>query len=252
MVNLANSIMAIPSIKQLEQPLSDYHQFIFEINRMMSLPPDQDINDPGLPLRYRFKESPNENPEIVELVQRIREITDSLDEFLLLSVIDYWPKSKILQSIYLKLKSEKALGDELLEYVKSLSAQQNDEIPPEKFLHAGSGKSAAFAVYYRAMANMQEAVSAFEQKLKEVITFLRKHSQVADQSGINEGSKPRTDKKELLQEPYLTKREAAALLAVSEDTIDNYIKKGLLTKMQIPGKQKISIPTEDVKKMLPG
>jgi len=110
MVNLANSIMAIPSIKQLEQPLSDYHQFIFEINRMMSLPPDQDINDPGLPLRYRFKESPNENPEIVELVQRIREITDSLDEFLLLSVIDYWPKSKISSVHISQAEIRKGIG----------------------------------------------------------------------------------------------------------------------------------------------
>lgn len=243
--------MNLPSFSQLEQPISDYHQFIFEVNRMISLPPDQDIDDPGLPLRYRFRNSANENPEIIALDQRIRHITERLDDFLLIPAQDYLPKAEILKAMLNKLTKEMEHGSHLLEYLTQLSAAHNNGNVPDRFLHAGSGMPIKFSGHYRAVCIVQESMTAFSEKLKVTINFLRRHGSMANGASPGLTAAESTNRRNnLLQQPFLTKKEAAEVLGVSEDSIDNYIKKGLLTKKQIPGKRKIAIPTSEVKGMI--
>lgn len=245
--------MSLPTFQQLTQPISDYHQFLQDVNRMASLPADQQADDPGIPLRYRFVHSANEQPAVLELDQQLRNVTHSLDEFLLLPVADYPSKMELLLAIQNKLMAEMALGLKVEQYLHTLVQQHAPDTPLVKHLHAGKHQNIPRAPYYRAVALMNETVAALNSKLSTLIAFMKKHRKDLPAAPLQPAeSTPASDRKSLLTQPFLTKKEAAMLLNVSEDTIDNYIKRGLLRKTQVPGRKKIAIPVADVKKLFEG
>lgn len=244
--------MKLPSYNDLTEPLSDYHQFLFELRRMGELSTTEIMGDEGLPLRFRFTGSSNQQPEVIKLYKTLENLSNVVNEFLLLPSQDYAPKAEILSAVKVKIAAELKMSEALLEYFYTKAKDENNGQPPLKYLHAGISHQGKFNSLYRALAVMQDALTGLKKTVSSVRQFMIKHKQETGAPLLVKSSLQETNPwDELLSRPFLTKKESAQVLGVSEDTIDNYIKKGILPKQQIAGKKKIMISVAEVKKLLP-